>query len=263
MLRSPSPRPALRVVENAAVQESSLVVEGSMEKSEVIVSAVSSARETAAPDPARGRASGLLSHQSSGWRSDDERGRDAGVEALTDAQLVALSRAGDREAFEGLYRRHAAFALNLAVRIQGGVGDVEDIVHDAFLKAHDRLEELREDAAFRGWLASIVVRLVRSRLRRGRLLGSLGLGQQEPIDLDALAAEGAGPETRVLLAQIYSVLRRIPVDQRIAWILRYVDKHTLVDVAKMVGCSLATVKRRISAAQAVLDTALADGGAHG
>lgn len=183
-----------------------------------------------------------------------------GIEALADAQLVALARAGDREAFEALYRRHAAFALNLAVRIQGSIGDVEDVVHDAFLRAHECLDELREDSAFRAWLASIVVRMVRSRLRRARLLGSLGLSTQQPIDLDALAAEGAGPEVRALLAQVYGVLRRLPVDQRIAWTLRYVEKHTLPDAAQIVGCSLATVKRRVSAAQAALDTALADGG---
>lgn len=184
----------------------------------------------------------------------------SGLDVLADAQLVALTRAGDREAFETLYRRHAAFALNLAVRIQGSIGDVEDVVHDAFLRAHECLDELRDDGAFRSWLASIVVRLVRSRLRRARLLGSLGLSTQQHIDLDALAADGAGPEVRALLAQVYGVLRRIPVDQRIAWTLRYVEKHTLPDVAEIVGCSLATVKRRVSAAQTAIETALAEGG---
>src|SRR5690606_1878170 len=103
--------------------------------------------------------------------------------------------------------------------LQGGIGDAEDIVHDAFLRAHARRDELRDEAAFRGWLASIVVHLMRSRLRRGRLLGSLGLGGQDAIDLDALAADGASPEMRALLAQVYGVLRRLPVDHRIAWTL--------------------------------------------
>jgi RNA polymerase sigma-70 factor (ECF subfamily) len=180
------------------------------------------------------------------------------LEQLGDAQLVALSRAGDRAAFELLYRRHAAFALNLAVRIQGRLDDVEDVVHDAFLRAHHQLDRLRDDAAFRGWLASIVVSLVRSRLRRVRLLKTLGLASAEPIDLDALAADGASPETRALLAQVYGALRRMPVDQRIAWTLRYVEKHSLPDVASMTDCSLATAKRRISAAQSALNEVLGD-----
>ena len=85
---------------------------------------------------------------------------------LDDVQLVALSRDGDVRAFEALYRRHAAFAMNLAVRIQGSISDVEDVVHDAFLRAQLRLGELRETSAFKSWLGSIVVRLV---LRKQRL----------------------------------------------------------------------------------------------
>ena len=54
----------------------------------------------------------------------------------------------------GLYRRHAAFALNLAVHIQGTTADVEDIVHDAFVRAHERLAELRDTSAFRAWLGA-------------------------------------------------------------------------------------------------------------
>ncbi len=61
---------------------------------------------------------------------------------LADGQLVALARDGHREAFEALYRRHVGFALNLAVRIQGNATDVEDVVHDAFIRAQHRMAEL-------------------------------------------------------------------------------------------------------------------------
>src|ERR1051326_3680486 len=97
------------------------------------------------------------------------------VRHLTDAELVALAACDQMAAFETLYRRHAPFALNLAVRLQGNAADVEDIVHDAFLRAHARLADLRDPSAFRAWLGSIVVRLVRSRLRRRRLMRALGL----------------------------------------------------------------------------------------
>ena len=70
--------------------------------------------------------------------------RPGALTELDDVQLVALARDGDVRAFEALYRRHAAFAMNLAVRIQGSISDVEDVVHDAFLRAQLRLGELRE-----------------------------------------------------------------------------------------------------------------------
>ncbi len=184
-----------------------------------------------------------------GQRGDRDRGADSGAE---DEQLVSRARRHDVVAFESLYRRHAGFALNLAVRIQGTAHDAEDIVHDAFLKANERLGELREGSAFRAWLGSIVVRLVRTRLRRRRLLSSLGLASPEPIELDAIASPNADPESRVLLAQVYSLLQTLPADERIAWTLRYVDHHRLEVVASLVDCSLATAKRRILRAQRYL-----------
>jgi RNA polymerase sigma-70 factor (ECF subfamily) len=184
-----------------------------------------------------------------GRGAPSERGPEAAAE---DEKLVARARRADLAAFEALYRRHAGFAMNLAVRIQGSANDAEDIVHDAFLRANERLVELRDGAAFRAWLGSIVVRLVRTRLRRRRFLGSLGLGVPDPIELDAIASPNADPESRVLLAQVYSLLQTMPADDRIAWTLRYVDHHRLEVVATLTDCSLATAKRRILRAQRYL-----------
>jgi len=170
----------------------------------------------------------------------------------SDEALVTRARRRDPAAFEGLYRRHAAFALNLAVHIQGTTADVEDIVHDAFVRAHERLPELRDATLFRSWLGSIVVRLVRTRLRRRRPLTVLGLAGHEPVDLESVASPAADPEARALLAQVYALLQTMPADDRIAWTLRHVERHGLDGVAALTGCSLATAKRRIQRAQSYL-----------
>jgi RNA polymerase sigma-70 factor (ECF subfamily) len=126
------------------------------------------------------------------------------------------------------------------------------VVHDAFMQAHARLADLKDASAFRAWLGSIVVRLVRTRLRRRRLLGALGLTSPEPVDLDAIASSDASTEARVLLAQVYALLQTLPASDRIAWTLRYIEKHRLEEVAELMDCSLATGKRRILRAQRFL-----------
>jgi RNA polymerase sigma factor (sigma-70 family) len=133
-----------------------------------------------------------------------------------DVRLVASALGSEPTAFEALYRRHAEFAFNLAARIQGSSNDVEDVVHDAFIKAQERLDDLRDSAAFRPWLGSIVVRLVRTRLRRRKLLGALGLTAPEPVDIDTIATVDADPEARALLAQVYALLQTLSADDRIA-----------------------------------------------
>ncbi len=178
---------------------------------------------------------------------------------LPDAELVALATQGNRKALELLYRRHAAFAIHLATRIEGSARDADDIVHDAFLKAFERLRELKDPSAFRSWLGSIVVHDVRSQMRRARLMRTIGLaGAGDPIDLDALASPEAAPSVRAQIAQVYALLRTQPVDDRIAWILRAVEGHDLDSVARLTSCSLATVKRRIARVQKFLDEHFVD-----
>lgn len=178
---------------------------------------------------------------------------DAGpLASLEDAHLVSLASRGETGAFETLYRRYAGFAINLAVRIQGNARDVEDVVHDSFLRAHDKLAELRDGEAFKGWLGAIIVSLIRTRLRRRRLMGAFGLANTDPIDLDSIASSAASPEARAQLAQVYALLQTMPADDRIAWTLRYVERHRLEAVAELAGCSLATAKRRISRVQRFL-----------
>lgn len=196
-----------------------------------------------------------------GRRAPSAEGLPSATRNAPDETLVACVIAGDRDAFEALYRRHAAFAINLTVRLQGNRIDVEDLVHDAFLKAHQQMSELRDAKAFRGWLGSIIVSQVRTRLRRARWFKDLGLSGlfgsnergRDSVDMDSLAAPGAGPDMRAELAQVYALLRLLPADERIAWTLRSVERHKLDVVAEMTQCSLATVKRRILRAQRFLD----------
>lgn len=182
------------------------------------------------------------------------RGAPGHLADLTDAQLVALAGDGESVAQEALYRRHAGFAFNLAVRLQGSANDAEDIVHDSFLRAFDKLQELRDRAVFKSWLGAIVVRMVRTRLRRRRLMTTLGLSasQGDSVDMDAVASSQASPETRAQLAQVYALLQTMPTNERIAWTLRHVDCHRLEAIAELTDCSLATTKRRITRAQRFL-----------
>ena len=219
--------PRLRLIASEALEQAPLAVDRA------------SAAQDLVPLPVRPRSAEL--DEAAGGEGDGE-----------DEALVGRARRSDVQAFEALYRRHAEFAFNLAVRIQGSAGDVEDVVHDAFLKAQECLSDLRDSAAFRPWLGSIVVRLVRTRLRRRKLLGALGLTAPEPVDLDTLAAPDADPEARALLAQVYALLQTLAADDRIAWTLRYVERHRLETVAVMMDCSLATAKRRIARAQRFL-----------
>jgi len=171
-------------------------------------------------------------------------------DAAGDAELVARAIDGDRWGREMLYRRHAAYLLAIAARLLGNRNEGEEVVQDTFVTAFEQLRTLREPAALRGWLAQIAVSLVRRRIRRGRLLRALGLDRgADDATLASLASPGVNPDQRAELALVDRALQTVSANVRIAWMLRLVEGLELTEVASACGCSLATAKRRIAAAE--------------
>ena len=91
------------------------------------------------------------------------------------------------------------------------------------------------------------------RFRRRRLLGLIGLDRSsDDVSLESLADQTASPEARVELRWLDAALTRIDDRERIAWMLRHVEGLALEEIAEACDCSLATVKRRVVAAEAVV-----------
>lgn len=156
-----------------------------------------------------------------------------------------------------LFERFAPYVARIGLRLLGREAEVDDLIQEVFVAAFRQRHQIREPAAFRGWLATVTVRKARRLLRRRRLRSFVGLDTAPGVP--ELRDPGVSPEQRVLLARVYETLDRIPVDQRLAWTLRHVEGERLERVAERCGCSLATAKRRIAAAHARIQTELDDG----
>jgi RNA polymerase sigma factor (sigma-70 family) len=75
-----------------------------------------------------------------------------------EAALVVAAQGGDMAAFEALYREYFGAVYDFAARTMKDSHAAADAVQDAFLKAHDKIGQLRDPEAFRPWLYSIVRR---------------------------------------------------------------------------------------------------------
>lgn len=158
---------------------------------------------------------------------------------------------------EALFRRYGPYVARIGLRMLGREADVDDLLQEVFLAAHRQRSQVRNEAAIKHWLATVAVRTARRQLRRRKVRAFVGLdtGAAEGIEI---ASGGVSPEQRALLAKVYEVLDTIGVEQRLAWTLRHVDGEKLDQVAARCGCSLATAKRRIAAAQARLQAEFDD-----
>ena len=137
----------------------------------------------------------------------------------------------------GLFRAYSAYVAAIAMKLMGPGDHVDDVIQEVFLRAIKGVRTLREPHHIKSWLATVTVRVARRKLYKRKIAQLLGSGQQPP---GTAIAPGASPEERALLAEVYAVLDGVPVNERIAWVLRYVHGETLPEVARLCGCSLAT-----------------------
>jgi RNA polymerase sigma-70 factor, ECF subfamily len=167
------------------------------------------------------------------------------------------SSASAVEDLEEVVRRYSGYVATVALRLLGRHDEVDDVVQEVFLIALKGLEQLRDDGALRGWLATVTVRTARRRLRQRRWSRFVGF-DDAPDYAETLVAPGATAEELSTLARVYRLLDTLPVDERVAWALRHIHGDGLEAVAEACGCSLATVKRRIHAAQCAIDRLVVD-----
>lgn len=156
-----------------------------------------------------------------------------------------------------LFKRYAPYVARIGMRLLGRESDVDDLIQEVFLAAFRQREQLRDPHATKNWLATIAVRTARRQLRRRRMRQFVGLDTGGPA-LE-LPDQTISPEKRALLARVYEILDGMGVERRLAWTLRFVEGEKLEQVAERCGCSLATAKRRIAAAQALLQAEMDDG----
>ena len=152
----------------------------------------------------------------------------------SDAQLIAEARAGSAPAFEALVRRYYRLAFAVALAHAANRADAEDVSHDAFVRAGERLEECRKPDRFAPWLCAIVRNRARNvaahrKVRRASALEHDTAASGDDPDRDARVGE--------LRARLVAALATLSAVQREVVLLHDVDERTHDEIAAIVGTS--------------------------
>src|SRR3982750_5064401 len=88
---------------------------------------------------------------------------------MGDSADVALAPAGDRQAFERLYRAHANRVYSICTRMSGSRVKGEELTQDVFVRTGEKLPQFRGESAFSTWLHRLAVNVVlNARITEGR-----------------------------------------------------------------------------------------------
>jgi RNA polymerase sigma-70 factor (ECF subfamily) len=159
-----------------------------------------------------------------------------------------------RAEFESIALGHAASLYNAAVRMTGNPRDAEDLVQETYLKAYRFFHRYEPGTNCKAWLFKILTNtFINSYRKRARERDALG-GYESDDALERTASPEAwgslpGPEESFfsghLSEEVKAALDELPVDFRMAVVLRDLEDFSYQEIADILGCPIGTVMSRL------------------
>lgn len=173
--------------------------------------------------------------------------------------LVARAKRGDREAFAALVERYADQAFAVAYGFLQHVEDSEDLVHDAFIRALERIDSLQPGSSFGAWFYRL---LVNTALNRRKYLA-----RRRTEDVPMTAAGGASPaidsERAELRSRLAWALGKLPGELETIVILHDLEGFTHPEIAGVLEIPEGTCRSHLSRARRMLRDLLQEYQPHG
>lgn len=173
----------------------------------------------------------------------------------TDETLVARVRAGDDEAFAEIVQRYEAPLTGYARMVLGGAHhDAEEVVQDAFVRAHRALHKPGDDRglALRPWLHTIVRNRALDHLRSGSLRPTTDLEPHAAVLRAAHADPASAVQRRELLGEVVGALGDLPTRQRRALVLHELEDRSHSQIGRVLGVSRGASKALVHRARTTL-----------
>lgn len=177
--------------------------------------------------------------------------REAGVTHDDVQDTVALCREGNVTAWKRLYDTHFDFAYRTAHRLGAPQAELEDVAHEAFEIAFQKLSQFHH-GLFSTWLYRIVANVVAARLRKRRVrefFHGLWASDQEPVS-DSLEDTVAARHT---LGKVSEVMRKLSAQKREVFALHELEGLSHDEIATLIGCKVETVRSRLHYARKDFD----------
>jgi RNA polymerase sigma-70 factor (ECF subfamily) len=168
----------------------------------------------------------------------------------TTAELVRAAQAGDNDAFGELVSRFERMVQAVCFQRLRNHAEAQEAAQEVFIKALQKLGQLKEPAAFAGWLRAIAVRQAINRsVRRPPAVAV------EPQALDSVGGSVAeeGPLSTLLarerVHQLHEGLDRLAKLDRSTLVAFYIEGQSLIEMSDEFAAPIGTIKRRLHVAR--------------
>src|SRR4051794_20443230 len=175
---------------------------------------------------------------------------------------VALAAAGDRHAFERLYRLHVNRVFSLCARMVADRSRAEELTQDVFVRAWEKLHLFRGESSFGTWLHRLTVNVVlNARKSDGRHQARFDESDEENGGVDAFTSNRTSGVVGMPLApgdllDLEEAVKRLPPGARRVFLLHDVEGYKHEEIAGMLGVTSGATKAQLHRARLLLREAL-------
>jgi len=191
------------------------------------------------------------------------------VENMNDEpELVRMAQKGDKRAFALLVKQYESAVYGFAFKVCRNEEKAAETLQDTFVNVYRKLDQFNGKSKFSTWLYQIVTNNCLMKRRRSKMdESSVSMdsveGREDDSEHEGHAApvhamisfkqtpqdEVVNKELRDLLD---SAILKLPMEQRIAFVLRDVEGRSAEEAAKILKVSVPAVKSRLRRARVFL-----------
>ena len=171
---------------------------------------------------------------------------------LSDAEIVERVIRGDVDTFECLLERHQTRVFGIvATRVPRR--DVEEVAHDAFVRAYASLARFEGRGDFGAWLSKIAVRACHDYWREIYHRREQAMSDLTEAQLASLArlvadrssrAHGEGASAREARSLLAWAMGKLSAEDRAVLELVHIEERPVKEAAELLGWSVVNVKVR-------------------
>jgi len=178
------------------------------------------------------------------------------IKDLPDEELVALlQQEGNSRFFPILAGRYEREILS---RCKSYVKDkvvAEDLAQEVLIKVYIRIPAFRKEARFSTWLYAIIHNTCIDHLRKSRKKSAIIIEQLTEVANDIAEFEES-PGNEITISLLEELLDQLTPEEKLILLLKYRDKHSILDIHNSLGISESAVKMRLARARKKISSLL-------
>ena len=154
-----------------------------------------------------------------------------------DREILRSIASGDRTVFSIFYTRYAQKVYNTALSYSKNVVEAEEITQDVFIKIYQKASTFKGKSSVNTWVYRIAVNTSLNYTKKKQRLTLLKKEHEYAGDTD-FQHPGALLENKENAATLFKVMDHLPPNQKIAFILSFIEDLPRQEVADIMEISL-------------------------